>query len=160
MAFKREALALPVDLLGEGAQVHFEVATCLWAKNQGWRLVLDPKAEVLHLPGERFDADQRGRPSLWSTHRAACNLTWCLLSMRPRLAAARILYGLLLGDRGTPGLARAVAALLQGDRDVWLRLLPSLSGQLRAAGLMMFRRKVAMVTFGRDRVPGLTCPLT
>jgi cellulose synthase/poly-beta-1,6-N-acetylglucosamine synthase-like glycosyltransferase len=147
MAFKREALALPTHLFGEGAQVHNEVATCLWATNRGWRLVLDPDAQVLHLPGERFDADRRCRPSPRAIHDAACNFNWCLLSMRPRLTALRLAYGLAIGDRGIPGIGRATVALMQGDRATYSKLLPSLTGQLRGAMLVFFRRRVPMQTF-------------
>ena len=149
MAFRREALALPIQLLGDGAQVHFELATCLWARNHGWRLVLDPDAEVLHLPGERFDADARAKPSIWAAHRAACNFTWCVLSMRPRLIMRRLLYGILVGDKAVPGLGRAVLAIARREQIgwIWARLLPSITGQLRGAALVLAGRRVEMVQF-------------
>jgi GT2 family glycosyltransferase len=140
MAFKREALALPVHLLGQGAQANFEVATSLWARNRGWRLILDPAAEVMHLPGERFDADRRSRPSLMA------NLTVCLLAMRPDLTLRRLIYGLCVGDRETPGLARAALSLVQRD-GVWQRLLPSMTGQLRGAVAVLLKREIEMETF-------------
>jgi hypothetical protein len=146
MAFKREALALPVHLLGQGAQANFEVATSLWAKNRGWRLILDPTAEVMHLPGERFDADRRLRPSLMAVHRAAYNLTVCLLAMRPDLTLRRLIYGLFVGDRETPGLARAALSLVRRD-EVWHRLLPSVTGQLRGAVAALLKRDIEMETF-------------
>jgi hypothetical protein len=153
MAFRREALALPAHLLGAGAQVHFEVATCLWAKNRGWRLMLDPDAEVVHLPGERFAGDRRSGPSPVSTYNAACNLTWCMLSMRPGLAPRRLVYGLCVGDRDVPGVGRALAGLVRGER-LWLRLLPSLTGQLWGATLVAVGRPVKMTTFASGDAPG------
>lgn len=133
MAFRAEALALPSGLLGEGAQVHFEVATCLWAQKAGWRLVLDPAAEVLHLPGDRFDEDSRRGPSPTATRRAAYNYTICLLTLRPHLRRRRLAYGLIVGDRGMPGLVRASAALLKRDLRIARRLGPSLRGQIQGA---------------------------
>lgn len=147
MAFKRDALALPAHLLGKGAQVHFEVATCLWARQRGWRLVLDPGAEVLHLPGERFDADIRVRPSLGAAYRMAFNLTWCLLSMRPPILRRAMIYALVVGDRSNPGFVRTAVALLRGERSVLRRVLPSLAGQLHAIVVWITGHDVPMVTF-------------
>lgn len=146
MAFKREALALPAHLLGDGAQVHHEVATCLWARRRGWRLVLDPSAEVLHIPGRRFDSDIRDRPSLRAAYRMSFNLTWCLLSMRPQTPVRAIAYGVLVGDRGCPGIMRTAVAVAQGDGAVLRRVLPSFAGQLHAIALAAVGRKVPMIT--------------
>jgi GT2 family glycosyltransferase len=151
MAFKREALALPTQLLGQGAQVHFEVATCLWARRRGWRLILDPGAEVLHLPGQRFDSDIRVRPSLGAAYRMSFNFTWCLLSMRPPRVARAILYGIVVGDRSSPGVVRAAIALIRGERAVLRRVAPSFAGQIRAIALFAVGRNTPMVTF-----PGTT----
>jgi hypothetical protein len=149
MIFRREALALPSGLRGSGAQVHFEVATCLWAADRGWRLVMDPGAEVDHLPGPRFDADRRGAPAAKATFDAAYNLTIALITMRPTLATRRLAYGLLVGDRGAPGLLRAVAASRSRQWFIVRRLVPSLGGQLLA--LLHFSRgtRLEMTTFSR-----------
>lgn len=147
MAFRREALALPAGLLGEGAQVHFEVATCLWAKDRGWRLLLDPGAEVLHLPGERFDDDARRRQSPAATRRAAYNYTVCLLSLRPHLRQRRLVYGLLIGDRGMPGLVRACASVLQREPVIARRLVQSIAGQLQGSRAARRGQAVGFDTF-------------
>jgi GT2 family glycosyltransferase len=144
MAFKREALALPQGLLGTGAEVHNEIAICLNARNLGWQLVLDPTAEILHLPGPRFDADRRGNPSPWTAHWRAFNLTWCLLTMRPKLALRRLANGLIVGDRPAPGLVRAGAALLRHEPEVVAAFLPSILGQLRAVTYLACGRPVRM----------------
>jgi glycosyltransferase involved in cell wall biosynthesis len=132
MAFRREALALPRALRGSGAQVHFEVAVGLWARDQGWRLVYDPAILVDHYPGPRFDRDRRDRPDPVAARDAAYNLVTCLINLEPSLRTRRALYGLLIGDAMTPGLVRAGLALAQGDREVRRRLLPSLQGQVAA----------------------------
>jgi hypothetical protein len=51
MALRREALALPDGLRGSGAQAHFEVAMCLWARKRDWRIVYDPAIVVDHYRG-------------------------------------------------------------------------------------------------------------
>ena len=59
MSFRRQALALPSQLRGNGAQVHNEMYLSIWAAAQGWRLVYDPAALVDHYVGPRFDGDGR-----------------------------------------------------------------------------------------------------
>lgn len=133
MSFRRSAHALPCDLLGEGAQVHNDMATSLWAVSQGWRLRYDPAVLVDHYSGERFDEDQRHRPSAGAVRNEAYNLVLTLLTLRPELTQRRAVYGLLIGDTAVPGLVRALVALLLGSpSDVPSRLLPSLTGQCRA----------------------------
>ena len=130
MVFRRAALALPEGLRGEGAQAHFEVATCLWAINQGWRLVYDPAAVVDHLAGRRHDEDAREVRSPRATSDAAFNLAVCIGTMRPELRNRRCVFGLLAGDRDIPGLLRAARAVAARDGQVTARLVPSVRGQL------------------------------
>lgn len=148
VVFRREALALPVDLRGGGAQAHFEVATSLWARERGWALWYDPDAQVDHTPAERFDADRRGAPAAQAVEDAAYNLVFGMLSERPRLTLRRTLYGLLVGDGGTPGLASAASTLARGDRALLARVRPSLRGQVAATRDIVRGRRVAMYTFG------------
>jgi glycosyltransferase involved in cell wall biosynthesis len=132
MAFRREALAIPAHLRGWGAQVHFEVATSLWARRQGWRLIYDPGARVDHYVGPRFDADQRWRPRASAVRDAAYNLVFSMLAMEPDLYWRRAAYGLGVGDRAHPGVARAVVAALHGEPEVIRRVVPSIIGQIEA----------------------------
>jgi GT2 family glycosyltransferase len=132
VAFRRIALALPCGLRGAGAQVHFEVGMSLAARRQGWRLVYDPSALVDHEVAQRFDADRRKRPRPVAVRDAAYNLVKCLLTEVPELFWRRALYGLAVGDRATPGVARAGFALLRGEAAVLRRFLPSLAGQAAA----------------------------
>ncbi|MEJ7787312.1 MAG: glycosyltransferase family 2 protein [Solirubrobacteraceae bacterium] len=147
MVFRRSALALPGGLRGDGAEVHFEVATSLWAASQGWRLVYDPAVVVDHLAGPRFDDDARGAQSARATANAAFNLVLCLGSLRPDLRRRRFIYGLVTGDRAAPGLLRAARAALDRDRPAVARLLPSLEGQL-AAHLALSRDPCALRMYG------------
>jgi GT2 family glycosyltransferase len=132
MAFRKEAVELPANLRGLGAQAHFEVASSLWARRHGWRLIYDPSAVVDHYPGPRFDADRRERPGGDAVRDGAYNLVFCLLTAEPHLYWRRALFGLVVGDRSVPGLARAAAGALRGEHDVVSRLLPSLLGQVQA----------------------------
>jgi hypothetical protein len=75
------------------------------------------------------------------------NLTWCLLSMRPQAPLRTFVYGILVGDRSGPGIVRTAVALVNGDRAVLRRVLPSLAGQLHAIALVVAGRRVSMITF-------------
>lgn len=132
MAFRKESIRLPSFLRGAGAQAHFEVAMCLWTQRRGWRLVYDPSIVVDHYVAPRFDADQRGSPETTAVRAAAYNLVFCLLGMEPSLYWRRAVYGLLVGDRGAPGLTRAIVAVVTGDWTILRNLMPSLEGQLQA----------------------------
>src|SRR5262249_55890232 len=132
VAFRRAALALPRDLHGEGAQVHFEVGMSLSARRRGWRLVYDPGALVDHEVAPRFDADRRKRPRPVAVRDAAHNLVHCLLAEMPELFWRRALYGLAVGDRDIPGVARMLVAALRGESSVLRRFAPSIEGQVTA----------------------------
>jgi glycosyltransferase involved in cell wall biosynthesis len=147
MAFRRSALALPIGLRGEGAQVNYEVPTCIWAAERGWRLVYDPGALVDHDAGPRFDADQRDDPSPSAIRDASFNLVAGLIATRPRLLWRRAAYGLLIGDGATPGLARALAGVVERDRSVLRALGPSLAGQASALALHLLGRGIRMQAF-------------
>jgi cellulose synthase/poly-beta-1,6-N-acetylglucosamine synthase-like glycosyltransferase len=152
MAFRREALALPQSLRGSGAQAHWEVATSLWARAHGWKLVFDPSITVLHDAAPRFGADRR-RPEGSAVADAAANLVFSLVSFRPELLWRRAAYGLLVGGHDAPGLARAAAALFQRDRDVLRRLVPSLQGQAYAVAALLRGYRLPMIRFGAPEPP-------
>jgi GT2 family glycosyltransferase len=151
LVFRREALQLPADLRGAGAQVHYEVATCLAASAAGWRLRFDPNMAVRHLPGDRFDSDRRGAPAPDAVFNAAYNLVFTLVSFRPELFWRRALFGLLVGDRATPGLVRGLVALVQRETRVLYALRPSVAGQLAALRDLRRGRRVMMTAFGGHR---------
>jgi glycosyltransferase involved in cell wall biosynthesis len=133
MAFRREALALPVGLRGSGAEPHHEVATCRWATARGWRLVYDPALVVEHRPGPRFDADRRKDPEPKAIVDLAYNLVVALaVDATTSAVARRAAYGLVVGDRAVPGLLRAAVAGARREGTVAGRLIPSLRGQIAA----------------------------
>ncbi len=146
MAFRAEALALPIGLRGVGAQVHYEVAVCLWARQQGWRLVYDPEIVVDHYPAARLDKYGRAPlPSDAAVRDAAYNLVAALLAVKPGLRWKRALYGLLVGDAGIPGIVRTLAALLRREERVVRGALPSMRGQVDALVHPRRRDAISMV---------------
>jgi GT2 family glycosyltransferase len=151
MAFRRQAVAFPLNLRGAGAQPHYEVAMCLWAINHGWRVMLDPQAVVDHFPGPRFDEDRRERPTSAAIRDTGYNLVASILTARPNLLWRRASFGLFLGDKGVPGIGRAVLGFVRGEN--MPAVLPSLAGQARALMDIIFGRRVELVSLCPDVDP-------
>ena len=145
MSVRRSALAIPLHLRGSGAEVHNEIGISLWARSRGWELVYDPAAVVDHYLGPRFDSDQRSRPAKDAISNEAYNLVFSMLSLQPGLAPRRIAYGLAVGDRATPGLVRALAAVARREDGVSPRLGPALSGQLAALRDLALGRRLELM---------------
>ena len=155
MSFRREALAVPLGLRGSGAEVHNEIAISLWARSHGWRLVYDPAAVVDHYHGPRFDSDQRSRPAKDAVTNEAYNLVFVLLSLRPELTLRRAAFGLLVGDRATPGVVRGLAAVARREAGVLPRVGPAVSGQVAALRDLARGRRLEMVRIsGGEEGPG------
>lgn len=132
MSFRREALALPTGYRGSSTQAHTEVAIGLWARSRGWRVVYDPSFAVVHHEAPRVASVSRERWRPDATSEAAYNLVAGMLAAQPERALRRGVYGLAVGDRGTPGVARAAASLLRGRRLEAAALPASLRGQAQA----------------------------
>lgn len=133
MSFRRDALALPERLRGTGAQVHYEMYASLWAAvATGGHLIYDPAALVDHYVGPRFDADGRTCRASTTVADEAFNLVYALVGVGQQPLWRRAAFGLLVGDRATPGLFRALVAAARGEDDVVAHLGPSLRGQTAA----------------------------
>lgn len=132
MAFRRGALAFPSGLRGVGAQPHFEVAMCLWARQRGWRVVYDPSVLVDHFHGPRASEYHRDVPSRRAAEETAYNLVVAILTFEPDLFWRRACYGIVVGDREVPGVVRSAYAVLDRDFTTFRRLPAALLGQLRA----------------------------
>lgn len=131
--YRREAVAIPRNLKGDGAQVHNEVGIGLRAKHHGWQLIYDPAAVVDHYPAPRHGSDTRDRPAASAIRDAAYNLTFVVGSFGFERAAQRAVYALVIGDRAQPGVLRAAAALPSRDgREVLRRLVPAVMGNIEA----------------------------
>jgi len=133
MSFRRTALAgLRCDerLKGTGAQVHFEVALSLGVKQQGWQILYDPTVVVDHYLSRRFDEDQRNAFNALACSNIAHNETFILLSHLPHLRRAMyILWALLVGVRGTPGLVQVLRFLPKEGLSVWQRWRAAMQGR-------------------------------
>jgi GT2 family glycosyltransferase len=129
MAFRADALALPEPGVLHGspaAEPHNELLMCAWASARGWRIVYDPSITVAHDGGRR--SGPRHRPS-----DVAYNRTRGTLALAPQRRAVTMAYGLAVGAREAPGIARGLLGAFELDRDVLGALGPSIRAQLRAA---------------------------
>lgn len=142
--YRREALAIPLNLRGQGAQVHSEVASGLWATSIGWRLVYDPSVIVDHYPGPRFDADARSAPAASAVFDMAYNLTFAIGSFGFWRALRRGSFALVVGDRAMPGILRGIVALGRREErsNVLCKVVPALGGTTLALLRLMLGDRV------------------
>jgi GT2 family glycosyltransferase len=116
MSFRKNAIAgLRFDerLRGTGAQVHNDLMFCLDVKKRGWKLIYDPKVAIDHYQGERFDEDKRQKFNTLALSNMVHNETLTLLEyLSPPRHLTFMLWAVLIGTRGSPGLVQ------------WLRFLP------------------------------------
>jgi glycosyltransferase involved in cell wall biosynthesis len=132
MSIRRSLLRIPVGLRGEGAQVFNELAICLAVADRGQKVVYDPRAQVDHYPGERFDEDRRTARTLRAAANAAFNESFVLFSLRPGNRLVRLAYMTMVGTRCSPGLVRAMVGRARGEDEVRGRLRTSVVAQLEA----------------------------
>jgi len=139
MAFRAEALALPAAgaLRGTGAQVDFEVLVCSWARRHRWRLVYDPSILVDHHPALRVGPDRRGRPAASAVFDAAYNSVAAPTLVERRELLRQAVLGIAIGSRGTPGVVRALAAVVHREVEVLQRVVPSLAGKIAASAQVL-----------------------
>ena len=133
MSFRRAALAnlrCEERLKGTGAQVHFEVALSLAVQRRGWKLLYDPAVAVDHFLSQRFDEDQRHTFNALACRNIAHNETFILLShFSPLQRIVYILWALLVGVRGTPGLIQVLRFLPSEPGSILQRWFASLQGR-------------------------------
>ena len=145
------AVGFDTRLRGGGAQPHWELALCLALKGGGWSLLYDPAVGVDHFVAPRFDADQnlRGTFNAEGIRDAAYNETLALLTHLPPVRrAAFLLWAVLVGTAGDPGLAQVPRLILRRERRIWERTRAALSGRVAAVadrrGQRPLRRSIAV----------------
>lgn len=118
MSYRRKAIAgLTFDerLLGQGAQVHNDMAFSLSVRKRGWRLVYDPEAAVDHYPAPRFDLDQRGRFNKEAYYHSVYNETIIMTDfMETKIRKLTfILWCLVIGTSEKPGLLQMIRLFMK-----------------------------------------------
>jgi GT2 family glycosyltransferase len=123
------------SLRGQGAQVHWELALALQARQQGKRLLYDPEIEVLHHVAPRTDADQihRGRFSYNATVDLAFNETLVILKHGSGVfRVTGLLWQLLIGSPACPGIAILVRSAIESKPLGYLKIRATLKGRFLA----------------------------
>jgi cellulose synthase/poly-beta-1,6-N-acetylglucosamine synthase-like glycosyltransferase len=119
-AFRMAALrpiGFETRLLGEGAQVHWELCLCFALKRAGWRLIYDPEIAVDHFPAKRFDKDERNQFDAAANADQNFNFRLAISTGLTPLQRLRVLlWYYLIGSRDDPGVARLILMALKRDQ--------------------------------------------
>ncbi len=116
------AAGFDARLRGDGAQVHWELATCLPIRRAGWRLRYDPVIAVEHHVEARSGADQVHRgafaeaPYTDAVHNEALVVGE---HVRGSAHLAFVLWSALAGTTSAPGLMAALRLRAQGHAWAW-----------------------------------------
>jgi hypothetical protein len=145
LAIRADALGLPRSGLLEGAGIdpHNELVMLAWVRRHGGRIVYDPAVVVDHDVAPRVGDSRLGAPAEEPevVYATAANRVIGACAVEPRRLPAQLAYGLLVGTRESPGLARAAVARGRGESVVVDRLGPSLRGQLVGGWRVVARRR-------------------
>jgi GT2 family glycosyltransferase len=123
------------SLRGQGAQVHWELALALKARQRGKCLFYDPEIEVLHHVAPRMDADQlhRGRFSYNATVDLAFNETLVILKHGSGVfRVTGLLWQLLVGSLACPGIAILIRSAIESKPLGFLKIRATLKGRFLA----------------------------
>jgi glycosyltransferase involved in cell wall biosynthesis len=133
------AVGFDSRLLGEGAQMYWELGVCLPLRRAGWRLVYDPAVAVDHDVAPRHDDDHlhRGIFTEPPLRNAVHNETLELLEGRGAAWRATYLaWALLVGTHEGPGLVQLARRLLHGDATAVARWRAARTGRLDGAATL------------------------
>jgi glycosyltransferase involved in cell wall biosynthesis len=131
-AFRREQFKIPLGLLGEGAQLSHDMASCLEIVRLGHRVVYDPNIVVDHYPGERYDADGRSTVSREARINGAFNEAFAIFSLARTQRYRYLVFHLIIGDVRIPGLVRSIVGYARHEEAVTGRLFRTWGALFRA----------------------------
>ncbi|HEY3288296.1 MAG TPA: glycosyltransferase [Gemmatimonadaceae bacterium] len=141
-------------LLGDGAQMYWELGVCLPLRRAGWRLIYDPAVAVDHDVAPRSGDDHlhRGQFAEAPLRDAVHNETVEMLEGRRSASrAVYLMWALLVGTREGPGLVQLVRRLLTGESTAWARWRAAAAGRL--AGAETARRMPRALNVPRPPLP-------
>ncbi len=123
------------QLAGRGAQVHWELALALQAKQRGYHMIFDPQVQVLHHVAPRLDNDtlHRGQFDAAATRDVAYNES--SISLRHGRGLHRwmmLSWQLLIGSAICPGAVRLIPRLIREGAVALRRYVAATRGRLDA----------------------------
>jgi len=132
MSFRRLALdatRFDARLRGSGAQVGNDMAFSMAVRRNGWRLRYDAAIAVDHFPGTRHDEDRRNEVSYLACRNAGFNQALIVSeALGPSRAAVFLLWAIVSGTRGEPGLLQVLRLLPEQGRGALTRALATIHG--------------------------------
>jgi glycosyltransferase involved in cell wall biosynthesis len=131
-AVRRVEFKIPVGLLGSGAQLSNDLASCLELRRAGYRTVYDPRIVVDHYPGERHDEDHRSHPSRRARMNGTFNEAYSVFSLARKVRIRYLIFHVVVGDTGSPGLVRTLLGYIRQEDAVTGRLLNTWAALIRA----------------------------
>jgi glycosyltransferase involved in cell wall biosynthesis len=140
--FLREA-GFETDLRGKGAQVNWELALALQARQRRAKFLYDPEVKIIHHVGPRFDSDSihRGGFDFSATMDIAFNESLVVLKhARGLFRITAILWQVLVGSAVCPGVLHVCRQLLSNRSHLPGRLAATVRGRLEAAKFCLSRR--------------------
>ncbi len=111
-------------LLGDGAQVHWELSLCLALRRRGYRLVYDPSIRVRHHVGIRYGTDQlhRGVFAAKPHEDAVYNETLILAGHLTGVSRVAFeLWAVAIGTAESPGVLQVPRVLVREGRVAFAR---------------------------------------
>ncbi|MCF2649159.1 glycosyltransferase family 2 protein [Niallia circulans] len=136
MSYRRKAIEgilFDERLLGQGAQVHNDMAFSLSVRKRGWRLVYDPDVGVDHYPAPRFDLDQRGAFNKEAYLQGIFNETLILSEYmsNPFQKKFYIIWSILIGTSDKPGLLQLIRFLNKNPKPIFQKFSVNIHTRLR-----------------------------
>jgi len=136
MSFRKAALGVLVfdeRLLGQGAQVHYEMSFCLTLKRAGWKVIYDPGILVNHFRAQRYDEDQRYQFNPTANFNQVYNETIVLLDhFKGSQRFIFVLWSILVGTRAARGLLQMIRFLPKEKHISILRWIAAMKGRWSA----------------------------
>jgi GT2 family glycosyltransferase len=133
--FLRE-VGCETELRGKGAQVNWELALALQARQRGARFVYNPEVQFIHHVGPRFDDDNihRGGFDVASTVDIAFNETLVILKHgRGLFRITAFAWQLLVGSALCPGVLHFLRQLVRRQPHLFTRFQAAMRGRREAA---------------------------
>jgi GT2 family glycosyltransferase len=127
-------IGIETQLLGQGAQVHWELALCLDLKRKGFVVAYDPSLKIIHHIAPRLDDDQihRGKFSRQGLYDLVYNEHFVIHSrLNGQRALFHFLWSLAVGSLAAPGLVQYLRGKLRKEKLMEQKLLVTLRATLK-----------------------------
>ena len=124
------------ELRGKGAQVNWELALALQARQRGAKFIYDPEIAIIHHVAPRFDGDKihRGGFDIASAADIAFNETLVILKHgRGSFRLTGLAWQIFVGSAVCPGVVHVFRQRLRRQPHMFSRLRASMRGHLEAA---------------------------